>query len=113
MVLLVSVSEPAKVANVPVVGTVTLVAPVAVKVKEWAPDVANVEPLASVSVPVVVVTVNPFNDVTVAAPRAPPTAAKVPDVGSVMLLVPDVVIVKALAPDKVKDDPEVPTLVML
>ena len=49
-VLLVNASEPAKVANVPVVGNVTLVAAVAVKVSEYAPDVARVAPFAMVSV---------------------------------------------------------------
>lgn len=113
MVLLVNVSEPANVAKVPVVGTVTLVLPVVVKVSELAPDVANVDPLANVRVPVVVVTVKPFNVVAVAAPSEPPTVANVPDVGRVMLLVPDVTIVRALAPDKVSEEPEVPMLVML
>ena len=41
MVLLVSVSAPARVASVPVVGKVTFVAPVAVKVRENAPEVAK------------------------------------------------------------------------
>ena len=49
-VLLVNASEPAKVANVPVVGNVTLVAAVAVRVSEYAPDVARVAPSAMVSV---------------------------------------------------------------
>ena len=37
--LFVSVSEPANVESVPVVGSVTFVAPVVVRVKEFAPDV--------------------------------------------------------------------------
>lgn len=49
-VLFVNVSEPAKVANVPVVGNVTLVAALAVRVNEYAPDVARVAPSAMVSV---------------------------------------------------------------
>ena len=57
-VLLVKVSEPAKVANVPVVGNVTLVAAVAVKVNEYAPDVARVAPSAMVSVAAVAGAVN-------------------------------------------------------
>ena len=40
-VLFVSVSVPANVANVPVVGSVTLVAPVVVRVSAFAPDVVN------------------------------------------------------------------------
>src|SRR5262245_39176145 len=40
-VLLVRVSEPANVLNVPAVGNVTFVAPVVVNVNEFAPDVAN------------------------------------------------------------------------
>lgn len=57
-VLLVNASEPAKVANVPVVGNVTLVAAVAVKVNEYAPDVARVAPSAMVSVAAVAGVVN-------------------------------------------------------
>ena len=57
-VLLVNASEPAKVANVPVVGNVTLVAAVAVKVSEYAPDVARVAPSAMVSVAAVAGAVN-------------------------------------------------------
>lgn len=113
MVLLVNVSVPDNVANVPVVGTVTLVLPVVVNVSELAPDVANVDPLARVNVPVVLEMVNPFSVVAVAAPNAPPTAAKVPDVGNVMLVLPDVVMVTALAPDNVSEAPDVPMLVML
>jgi len=68
MVLLVSDSEPASVANVPVVGTVTFVVPVLVIVTLLAPDVASVEPLASVKVPVVVETVSPLNLPAVMSP---------------------------------------------
>jgi len=57
-VLLVKVSEPAKVANVPVVGNVALVAAVAVNVNEYAPDVARVAPSAMVSVAAVAGAVN-------------------------------------------------------
>ena len=49
-VLLVSVSVPAKVASVPVVGSVTFVAPVEVRVIELAPDVISEDPCASVKV---------------------------------------------------------------
>ena len=49
-VLLVNVSEPAKVAKVPVVGNVTLVDAVAVSVKEYAPDVTKLAPSATVKV---------------------------------------------------------------
>lgn len=56
--------------NVPLVGSVTLVAPVLVKVMEFAPLVASVELLASVNVPLVVeVMVSPFIVVAVAAPN--------------------------------------------
>ena len=57
-VLLVNASEPAKVANVPVVGNVTLLAAVAVKVNEYAPDVARVAPSAMVNVAAVAGAVN-------------------------------------------------------
>ena len=60
---------PAVVAKVPLVGNVTFVAPVVVIVRELAPDVASVEPLASDSVPVVLLTVRPLTEVAVAAPR--------------------------------------------
>ena len=48
--MLVNVSLPANVANVPTVGKVTFVVPVAVNVWEKAPAVENVELLASVRV---------------------------------------------------------------
>jgi hypothetical protein len=51
MVLLVNVSVPAKVAKVPLVGNVTLVAPLDVKVIAEAPEVAKLP--AKVKVPVV------------------------------------------------------------
>jgi hypothetical protein len=54
---------------VPLVGSVTFVAPVVVSVRAFAPDVASVEPLASVNVPVVLLTVRPLREVAVAAPR--------------------------------------------
>jgi hypothetical protein len=57
------------VARVPLVGSVTFVAPVVVSVRAFAPDVASVEPLASVNVPVVLLTVRPLREVAVAAPR--------------------------------------------
>jgi hypothetical protein len=68
-VLLVKFSEPASVAKVPVVGSVTFVAPEDVSVMLFAPDVARVEPLARVSVPVVEEIVAPFTEVGVIAPR--------------------------------------------
>jgi len=49
-VLLVKVSVPAKVANVPVVGRVTFVVPVVVSVLENAPAVTSDEPFANVRV---------------------------------------------------------------
>lgn len=52
-VLLVRVSEPARVASVPVIGSVTPVAAVAVSVVENAPDVTSVEPSANSKVAVV------------------------------------------------------------
>ena len=55
--------------KVPLVGKVTFVAPVEVKVIEFAPEVANVEPFASVNVPVVVLIVAPFTLVGVIAPK--------------------------------------------
>jgi len=61
---------PAVVARVPLAGNVTFVAPVVVSVRELAPDVASVDPLASVRVPVVLLTVRPLMEVAVAAPRA-------------------------------------------
>ena len=62
-VLLVKVSEPAKVASVPVVGSVTPVAPVTVKAVAKAPEIVNVlaalfdtpvPPLAGANVPATV-----------------------------------------------------------
>jgi hypothetical protein len=67
--LLVSVSEPARVARVPVVGNVKVVVAVAVSVVLNAPAVASVELLARDNVPVVVDTVKPFILVAVAAPK--------------------------------------------
>jgi hypothetical protein len=70
-VLLVSVSLPASVDNVPVVGRVTLVAPVEVRVIELAPDVARVLLFAIVRTPeVVALIVSPLIVVAVAAPKA-------------------------------------------
>ena len=54
MVLLVSVSAPARVASVPVVGKVTFVAPVAVNVSAKAPEVVK-EPAVDTFPPKVVV----------------------------------------------------------
>jgi len=58
IVLLVSVSEPACVDNVPLVGKVTLLAAVVVNVRAKAPFVASVLPLANVSVALVAGAVN-------------------------------------------------------
>ena len=52
-VLLVNVSVPASVANVPLIGSVTLLAAVVVNVRAKAPFVASVLPLANVSVALV------------------------------------------------------------
>ena len=49
-VLFVSASDPAKVAKVPVVGSVTLVAAVLVSVSEYAPEVTKLAPSAIVKV---------------------------------------------------------------
>ena len=59
IVLLVNVSLPARVASVPVVGSVSVVVPVEVKVTSFAPEKAMVVAFGIVSVPVVSVTVNP------------------------------------------------------
>jgi hypothetical protein len=69
--LLVNVSEPAKVAKVPVVGKVTLVNAVAVSVKEYAPDVTKLAPSATVKVADVAgaVKVNLLILVAVATPK--------------------------------------------
>lgn len=69
-VLLVNVSVPAKVANVPVVGNVKVVAPVAVKVVLNAPAVAKVELFANVSAAAVpgLVIVTLLIEAAVAAP---------------------------------------------
>jgi hypothetical protein len=93
-VLLLKVSVPASVANVPVVGRVTLVAPVEVKVMEFAPEVARVEPLAKVKVPVVVVIVNPLTEVAVATPIFGVT--RVGEVASTMLPEPVVALPKTV-----------------
>jgi len=82
IVLLLNDSLPAKVARVPVVGSVTLVEPVEVNVILLAPEVANVELLARVNVPVVVVTVKPLTVLFVNASE-PANVARVPVVGSV------------------------------
>ena len=71
---------PAVVAKVPLVGNVTFVAPVVVIVRELAPDVASVEPLASDSVPVVLLTVRPLTEVAVAAPRTGVTSVGLVDI---------------------------------
>jgi len=63
IVLFVSASEPARVANVPVVGSVTFVAPVVVNVKEFAPEVVNAA--AVVSVPAI--SILPANLIVLAA----------------------------------------------
>ena len=70
-VLLVSASAPANVANVPVVGKVTLVNAVAVSVKEYAPDVTKLAPSATVKVADVAgaVKVNLLMLVAVATPK--------------------------------------------
>ena len=70
-VLLVKASEPAKVAKVPVVGNVTLVAAVAVNVKEYAPEVTKLAPSATVKVADVAgaVKVNLLMLVAVATPK--------------------------------------------
>jgi hypothetical protein len=98
-VLLVKVSVPARVANVPAVGKVTLVPPVEVKVVANAPEVANVE-AARDKVAAEFVTVTLFKDVAVATPKVgvvnvgavrvlfvrvstPARVAKVPAVGRV------------------------------
>ena len=107
----------AVVARVPVVGSVRLVAPVAVNVVLNAPDVARVLPLASVRTPVVLVIVKPLTLVAVAAPSvgvtktglvartiepepvvAFPSAVTVPLVGSVRLVDADTVSVIGYAP---------------
>ena len=59
-VLFVSVSVPANVANVPVVGKVTLVAALEVNVIEFVAEVIRVEPVVKVKVPVPLVMVFPL-----------------------------------------------------
>ena len=83
-VLLVNVSVPAKVANVPVVGSVTDVAAVDVNVVENAPTVARVLPEAIVKVEALAGAVNVilFNVLFVNA-SLPANVANVPVVGSV------------------------------
>lgn len=70
-VLLVKVSDPANVANVPEVGSVTLVEAVEVNVTEWPPDVAKVEPSdnANVADEVGAVIATLFTLVAVATPN--------------------------------------------
>jgi len=103
--------------TVPLVGSVSEVAAVAVSVVENAPAVAKVLPLASDSVPVVVLIDRPLMLVAVATPRtgvvsvgdvartmlpepvvALPSAVTVPLVGSVIDVVPVAVIVTGKAP---------------
>ena len=68
-VLFVNVSVPAKVANVPEVGNVILVAPVVVNVEVNPPTIANVAFVGIVNVPALPVIDNPFIDVAVATPN--------------------------------------------
>ena len=104
--MLVNVSVPAKVARVPVVGRVTLVAAVEVNVILLAPEVANVELLARVNVPVVVVTVKPLTVLLVNASE-PAKVARVPVVGRVTLVFAVVVKPRVCAPVCVKSPPMV------
>ena len=110
-VLFVRVSVPANVANVPVVGKVTLVAADETNVVAKAPDCAKlpavdkVEPFANVNVPLLLDIVILLIVVAVAAPRVgvvnvgavkvlfvrvsvPPNVAKVPAVGNVTFVIP-------------------------
>jgi len=103
--------------TVPLVGSVRLVAPVAVNVVLNAPDVARVLPFASVRMPVVLLIVRPLTLVAVAAPSVGvtrtglvartiepepvvvfPSAVRVPVVGIVTDVVPVVVTVSGNAP---------------
>ena len=107
----------AVVVKVPLVGSVRLVAPVAVNVVLNAPDVARVLPLARVRTPVVLLIVRPLTLVAVAAPSVGvtntgpdartiepepvvvlPSAVTVPLVGSVRLVDADTVSVIGYAP---------------
>jgi hypothetical protein len=110
IVLLVNASAPAKVANVPDVGRVTLVAAVAVRFMEKAPVVEKasakeaVLPAASVKVPVPDVMVLPLIVLLVNA-SAPAKVANVPDVGRVTLVAPVVVRVRGLVAVNVSTSP--------
>jgi hypothetical protein len=84
--------------SVPVVGSVTFVAPVEVRVIEFAPLVASVEPFAIVSVPVLDDIVKPFTVLFVRA-SVPAKVARVPVVGSVREVAPLDVNVTLLAPE--------------
>ena len=68
-VLLVNVSVPFNVANVPVVGNVISVAAVLVIVEAKAPDIANVALVGIVNVPALPLIDNPLIVVAVAAPN--------------------------------------------
>ena len=83
-VLLLKVSAPVRVARVPAVGNVTFVAPVDVKVTEFAPAVSSVEPTPRVNVPLPGLIVLPLIVLLVKA-SAPASVAKVPELGSVTI----------------------------
>ena len=120
-VLLVNVSEPAKVAKVPVVGKVTLVLAVTVNVVVNAPEVVNdppkvmvFEPLLTPVPPYVPVIIVPFQTPVAIVPTdvkldkvVTAVFTNVPDVGNVTDVDPVKVAVKGDAPEKVKFPPMV------
>lgn len=87
------------VATVPIVGKVRVVGPVEVKVIEFAPAVASVDPAARVNVPVPAVIVFPLIVLFVNGSK-PARVDKVPVVGKVILVAP-VAVNAMLAPDNV------------
>ena len=88
MVLLVSVSEPANVAKVPVVGSVTLVAPVCVSVKSCAPESVS-EPPKVMVLPVLATPVPPLAPISTPASVIAPVVV-VPGVNPVVPALKDV-----------------------
>lgn len=102
----------AELTKVPVVGSVTFVAPVDVRVIEFAPAVTSVLPFTMVSVPVLVVIVKPLMLVAVATPKAGVVklgessgASECVPAGSVEFVVAVDVIVVAKAPAVIKEPP--------
>lgn len=114
-VLFVRVSEPARVLKVPVVGSVTFVAPVVVSVSEFAPDVTKfpasvivLEPLLTPVPPYVEPITDPFHVPVVIVPRVVKLEEVTPDANVDPVSVPAAAVTVAEDPN----DTEVPLIVI-